>query len=140
MSHKTLTYLFLAVVVLGLGDALYLSMTVLLDIPPTCGILHGCETVSKSAYSRVLGIPLAYLAAAYFLGASIIGGFIAESRRWQKFAVAYGAAGVAVALWSLYLMQFVIHAWCIYCLGIDLALIFVFLISLMLLRKNSPQS
>lgn len=139
MSQKALTYLFMVVVALGLADALYLSMTVFLGIAPTCGIFEGCQTVTSSSYSRIFfGIHMSYLAAAYFTGAAILGGFL-DSRLGQKLTVAYAGFGVIIALYSLFLMASVLHAWCIYCIGIDVALFLTFILSIAILRRGDER-
>ena len=137
MSQKILITLFWVAGLLGLADALYLSITVILGVAPTCGVLHGCETVMRSSYSHyILGIHDAYLAVAYFVGTAIIGGYVATSRLWQKIALIYTTFGLVVACWSVFVMKFLIGAYCSYCLGIDAMLLSLFILSLSVLRSG----
>jgi uncharacterized membrane protein len=116
MSPKTLYYLFVFVVLVGLADSMYLSMTVLLDVPPICGPLHGCETVAASAYSKLFGVPLAYLGVAYYVFGASIAGFLVTSSRARLLAVWYGVAGALMSIWFVYIQAVLIKALCIYCL------------------------
>ena len=135
MTLKNHITLFYGLVLLGLADALYLSLTAFLQIPPTCGILAGCETVSASPYSRFFGIPIAYLGALFFLGLALSMSFLSSSALIRKLFVWYTGFGVIVALWSLYIMHLVIKAYCIYCLALDAVLILSFVVALMIRNR-----
>ena len=136
MSQKILVYVFYAAVLLGLADSIYLSMTVLLGIAPTCGIIHGCETVSRSQYSRLFGIPLAYLGAFYYLLGAVLAGYLADSRAVQKIALLYGLAGACMSLWFIYIQAVLIGAFCIYCLGSALATFIIFGVAVLIFKKS----
>lgn len=119
MTIKTLKSLFLFVIVLGLADSLYLALTTYLNVSPVCGPAHGCDIVQTSNYSRVFGIPWAYLAVVYYVAGSFIGTALDTSATMRKAALWFGALGVGVALWSAYLQIFVIKAFCVYCSALD---------------------
>lgn len=135
MSIKTLSYLFLGVVLLGLADSLYLSITTFLQVSPVCGPAHGCDVVQTSSYSRFLGIPWAYLAAFYYLAGSFIGAAVATSLAARTLAVAFGALGTIVAAWSVYLQVFVIKAFCIYCIALDVFQVALLILAILIWRK-----
>lgn len=139
MSQKILSYVFMVVVALGLADSLYIAMTIYLNIPPTCVIFSGCEAVTRSAYSRVFfGVHMSYLAAVYFAGAAVLSGFM-NSRLGQKLTLAYTGFGVIIALYSLFLMASVLHAWCIHCVIIDAALFLAFILAIAILRRGDSR-
>lgn len=135
MTLRVLKNLFLIVVLLGLADSLYLAMTTYLEVSPVCGPAHGCDIVQTSTYSRVFGIPWAYLAVGYYIVGAFIGSSLVVSAAMRKAAVWFGALGVAVALWSAYLQIFVIKAFCIYCSVLDVFAVLLLVIAIVLSRK-----
>jgi uncharacterized membrane protein len=137
MSLRTLYYVFLIIVVLGLADTIYLSMTVLLDVAPVCGPLHGCETVAASKYSRLLGIPLAYLGVAYYLFGAGITSFLERSHRARVLALVYALIGTAMSVWFIYIQAVLIKALCMYCLTSAAAAFALAIVAFLLLTKGN---
>ena len=111
-------YLIAALVSLvGLGDAIYLTVQDLTGQTLRCTIVSGCNEVLSSPYAHLGSFPLAALGAvAYFtaFSLSILAAF------GYAFAKPLLTALVAVmfltSLWLLYLQAFVIHHFCQYCL------------------------
>ena len=54
----------IVVAVIGLGIATYLTIVHYAGGAPVCAIAHGCETVQKSDYAKLAGVPVALLGAA----------------------------------------------------------------------------
>lgn len=112
------TYLIAAVVSLvGLADAIYLTVQDLTGQNLRCTIVSGCSEVLGSKYAHIGSVPLASVGAfAYFtvFSLAILAAF------GYGFARPLLSALVAVmflmALWLLYLQAFVIHHFCQYCL------------------------
>ena len=103
--------------VLGLADALYLTIEHVTGKSVQCTIISGCSEVLSSPYAVIAGIPLAAVgAAAYFTVFSLA----------TLAAFGYRAAGTLltplisamffVSLWLIYLQAFVIREFCQYCL------------------------
>jgi uncharacterized membrane protein len=102
---------------IGLADAIYLTVQHLTGQSLRCTIVSGCSEVLSSAYAHVGPVPLAALGAcAYFtvFSLSILAAF------GYRFAKPLLAALVGVMFlvtgWLLYLQAFVIHHFCQYCL------------------------
>lgn len=105
---------------MGLADAAYLAQHVASGLPIICTVagLSDCNTVAQSPYSRILGIPIAYVGVFYYgilfmlaaLELVLIDLFL---RR-----VLQGAAlvGVVASLGFVLLQGLIIKAFCIYCL------------------------
>jgi uncharacterized membrane protein len=102
---------------LGLADAIYLTVEHVTGQSVRCTIVAGCSEVLSSQYAVVAGVPLAAIgAAAYFSVFSLA----------TLAAFGYGVAGKLltavviamffVSLWLIYLQAFVIHALCQFCL------------------------
>lgn len=135
MNTKILSYLFLGVVLLGLADSLYLSITTFLQVSPVCGPAHGCDIVQTSKYAHFFGIPWAYLGALYYLVGTFIGASLSASERARQIAIWFGALGVVVAMWSVYLQAFVIKAFCVYCTALDLFQVVLLVLALLIWRN-----
>lgn len=112
------TYLITALISLvGLADAIYLTVEDLTGQNLRCTIVSGCAEVLGSKYAHIGSVPLASVGAfAYFtvFSLSILAAF------GYQFARPLLAALVGVmflmTLWLLYLQAFVIHHFCQYCL------------------------
>jgi uncharacterized membrane protein len=109
---------FLVVALLGFLDASYLTMVHYLHIIPPCYIVQGCETVTTSAYSKILGIPVALLGALYYLTVFSLMLFYADKREIRVLPFITGATvlGFLSSLWFLYVQGVLIGEWCMYCL------------------------
>jgi uncharacterized membrane protein len=111
-------YLIAAVVSLvGLGDAIYLTVQDLTGQNLRCTIITGCAEVLGSKYSHIGSIPLAAVGAAgyfAFFSLAILAVF------GYSFARPLLAILVAImfltTLWLTYLQAFKIHHFCQYCL------------------------
>jgi len=102
---------------LGLADALYLTIEHVTGQSVRCTIVHGCSEVLSSPYAVVAGIPLATVgAAAYFTVFSLailtLFGYPKASRVLTVLVIAM----FFVSLWLIYLQAFVIREFCQYCL------------------------
>lgn len=102
---------------LGLADAIYLTVQHVTGQSVRCTIVSGCSEVLSSSYAVVAGQPLALIgAAAYFSVFSLA----------TLAAFGYRVAGTLMtvlvllmflfSLWLIYLQAFVIGAFCQFCL------------------------
>ena len=101
----------------GLGDAIYLTIQDLTGQNLRCTIISGCAEVLGSKYAHVGRVPLASLGAfAYFLvfSLAILALFDYGFAR-PALAILVGIMFLT-SLWLLYLQAFVIHHFCQYCL------------------------
>jgi uncharacterized membrane protein len=119
-SQKSIAWPHLLIAVLslvGLGDALYLTVQDLTGQSLRCTIVAGCSEVLSSPYAHIGRVPLAVLGAvAYFtvFSLSILAAFgYLFARPLLK---ALLVVMFLMTLWLLYLQAFVIHHFCQYCL------------------------
>jgi uncharacterized membrane protein len=102
---------------LGLADALYLTIEHLTGQTVRCTILSGCSEVLSSQYALVAGIPLAAVgAAAYFTVFSLAVLALFGYRIAGKTLTPLVIAMFFVSVWLFYLQAFVIRQFCQYCL------------------------
>ena len=111
-------YLIAALVsLIGLGDAIYLTVEHITGASLRCTIISGCSEVLSSSYAQVGPVPLAAVgAAAYFVvfSLAILAAFgYPLVKLLLKVLV---ALMFLTTLWLLYLQAFVIHHFCQYCL------------------------
>jgi uncharacterized membrane protein len=101
----------------GLADALYLTIEHVTGQSVRCTILAGCSAVLSSPYAVVAGIPLAAIgAAAYFSVFSLATLAAFGYRSAGKILMVLVIAMFLVSLWLIYLQAFVIREFCQYCL------------------------
>lgn len=101
----------------GLADALYLTVQDLTGQNLRCTIVSGCNEVLSSPYAHIGPVPLAVLGAvAYFtvFSLAVLGAFGYQLARPLLSALV--VVMFLMSLWLLYLQAFVIHHFCQYCL------------------------
>jgi uncharacterized membrane protein len=102
---------------LGIADALYLTIEHVTGQSVRCTIISGCSAVLSSPYAVVAGIPLAAVGgAAYFTVFSLAILAIFGYRTAGKLLLPFVGAMFLVTLWLIYLQAFVIREFCQYCL------------------------
>ena len=102
---------------IGLADAIYLTIEHVTGQSVRCTITSGCSEVLSSPYAHIGSFPLAALGAvAYFTVFSLL---ILAAFRYpfaKSLLAVLLAAMFLTTLWLLYLQAFVIHHFCQYCL------------------------
>ena len=128
MSSRFRTILYSAaacLAVVGLGEAIYLTVMNLTGETALCGGSPDCFKVLGSSYARIGSMPLAGFGALGYFAAFSCAVFAAFGYpRAHKFFALVVAAMFLVTLWLLYVQAFLLHAFCRYCL-FSAALIFV---------------
>lgn len=108
----------LIIAFLGFLDASYLAAEHYFNAIPPCFITHGCETVTTSIYSKVAGVPVAYLGALYYLSIVILAMYYIQKEKLIALHMMHLITFVAFVFsaYLVYLQADKIHAWCAYCL------------------------
>jgi uncharacterized membrane protein len=116
VSDRRLRVASLAIVVLGLGVAAYLTYVHYAGLQPFCaGGSGGCERVQSSTYARLAGVPVAVLGLAGYLAIAVA--LSAAGERARLAAAALAVAGFGFSAYLTYLELFVIHAICQWCVA-----------------------
>ena len=102
---------------IGLVDALYLTIQHVTGQSLQCTIISGCSEVLSSRYAEVAGVPLAAIGAAAYFSVFSLATLAAFGYRiaGTLFTILV-AAMFLVSLWLIYLQAFVIRQFCQYCL------------------------
>jgi uncharacterized membrane protein len=119
------------VALVGLTDAVYLTINHYTGEKVPCSVTGGCEAVLSSSYAEIGGIPLAVFgAAAYFIAFSLaILAAFGNRAMWRVF----GGVATVMAVFSVYLLyvqKFEIKEFCQYCLLSAATSVTLFLIAL----------
>ena len=117
VPNKAVVALFV-VALLGFADATFLTLEHFQNAIPPCAV-GSCEAVLTSAYSTMFGIPVALLGMVYYL--VIAGGLFAhiEGKHEPSLRVVLllTVCGFLMSLWFVGAQAFIIHQYCLYCLG-----------------------
>lgn len=124
-----MNYIFLFFSALGFLDSSFLTIQHYNRDPFSCPLFGGCEEVTSSAYSEVLGVPIALLGAIYYatIFSLSLYAYLKNDMRAIRLASIFTVAGVLCSAYLVYLMFFVLDAICFYCLisAISSTLLFV---------------
>lgn len=121
------------VALIGLADAIYLTVHHYTAEPVPCSLITGCEQVLTSSYAEIYGIPLAIFGAFAYLTAFILALVSAFGNR-----IAWALFGLQVVImtiftgWLLYVQAYIIEAFCQFCLisaATTFTLFIIFIIS-----------
>lgn len=114
----------------GLCDAVYLTMEHYLDLNPPCYV-GSCEVVLTSAYAVILGVPVAVWGVLYYV--SVVAGLLwylsTLDGRVLKLTLLATVVGLLASGYFFLLQAFVIHAWCQYCILSGLVSLGLFLLA-----------
>ena len=144
-NQKTIGWYYLivaAVSLVGLGDAIYLTVKHISGESLRCTIVTGCSEVLSSPYAQLGSLPLAAIgAAAYFtvFSLAVLAAF------GYRFAIPILRIVLTLmfltTLWLLYLQAFVIRHFCQYCLlSAAVTTVLTLLVFLPLVRrKQNPE-
>ena len=121
------------VALVGLGDAVYLTIHHYTAEVVPCGEGFDCGAVLNSQYAEIFGIPLAVFGAAAYFAAFSLAVLAAFGNRlmWTLFGAQVSLMLVFTA-WLVYLQAYVIEAYCQFCLlsaATTFVLFVIFLVS-----------
>jgi uncharacterized membrane protein len=127
--------------VLGLADALYLTVEHVTGQSVRCTIVAGCSEVLSSQYAVVAGVPLALVGAAAYFSVFSLATLAAFGYRIAAILLTpLVLLMFLVSVWLVYLQAFVIHAFCQFCLlsaAVTTALTVIVLIAVLSRRKTT---
>lgn len=141
-SWLTLRNVSLILVALGIIVSGYLTYVKATDAAMVCIVnsVFDCHTVQNSVYSRLMGIPIAYLGLLTYL---VLGALLVLENR-VTFLREYGTIiifGITLfawlySMWLVYLQIFRIQALCPWCLAHETIMTILFIVSGLRLRKS----
>ena len=112
----------LLLILAGIGIAIYLSYVKLFGLEPYCAGVGNCEAVQTSPYAQFLGIPVALLGLAGYIG--LLALFAVKQVDWRGWGHLAEQAfflstlvGVLFSAYLTYIELFVILAVCPWCVA-----------------------
>jgi uncharacterized membrane protein len=115
MTDRRLRAAMIVLAVAGAGVAAYLTWVHYGDVSPICATGGGCETVQKSSYSELAGVPVALLGLGGYL--AILATLFVPGETTRLWAAALALVGAGFSLYLTYLELFVIDAICQWCVA-----------------------
>jgi uncharacterized membrane protein len=126
----------IALSVIGLGIAGYLTYVHYAGISPVCEIAHGCEKVQTSEWSKVAGVPVALLG---LLGyAAILTATLVRGETAATVAAGTALIGAGFSLYLTYREVFTIHAICIWCVASAVLMVALAIVTTVRLLRAEP--
>ena len=128
--------------VFGLLIASYLAIVEVGGGVPSCGPLHGCETVAQSEYARIGGIPVAVFGVilSLVLLTFALWWIRTDNPRLLDFHYGLSLIGVIFEVYFLSLQIFVIKALCIWCTLYGLSLVARFAVAMAIWLRRGKAS
>jgi uncharacterized membrane protein len=128
------------VALVGLSDAIYLTIHHYTAEAVPCGEMFDCEMVLTSPYATMFGLPQALFGSlAYFVAFSLaLLTAFGNRRLWLLFGLVVTSMA-AYSGWLIYVQAYYIHAFCQFCLlsaGTTFTLFLLFIISFFVGRPS----
>ena len=103
---------------IGFTDAAFLLAKRISGAPIPCFITSGCDTVSKSPYSVLFGIPLSAWGVLFYLGTGFLALLYVDTKNLlvAKLIPTATTLGFLSSCYFIYVQKFLIGAFCIYCI------------------------
>jgi len=129
---------FLVVSLLGFMDSTYLAVKKLTGSPVTCTIVHGCDTVTSSVYSEIFGIPVALLGSLFYLMILVLSVAYLDRKKEKLLSCISKLTwiGLFASVYFMVVQAFILHAYCIYCIGSAITSSTLFVGGMIYLSKN----
>jgi len=125
-----------AVAVVGLGIATYLTIVHYAGGEPVCAVAHGCATVQKSDYAQLAGVPVALLGVFGYL--AILASLIRDTETTRSAAAFLSIGGLAFSGWLTYVEVFELDAICIWCVGSAICMALLAVLSTARMLRSPP--
>lgn len=134
-----LVFVFIALALIGLVDAGYLTVEHYRGIIPTC-TLNGCETVLTSRYAAIGPVPIAAIGTLYYIALLLAGIGYLTLRRPVLIALGTAVAGLGfiASLGLVYIQFFILKSLCAFCLLSALTTTLLFIVSAFIIKNRYP--
>jgi uncharacterized membrane protein len=133
-SFILLNRLYIALGLIGLCVAAYMSYSKIVGVPVVCSF-SSCETVNNSPYAYIAGIPIAFYGLTFY--ALAINAALYKSVKWMFYV---SILGVLFTGYFTFIEAFVIHAWCQWCLASAWISLCLFVVGFRLFILSKPKN
>ena len=127
----------IALALIGFTDSAYLLAKRLSGAPIPCFITSGCDTVSKSPYSVLFGVPLSAWGMLFYLGIGFLALLYMDTKNLLigKLITVATTLGFFSSAYFIYIQKFKIGAFCIYCILSAVVSTILFAFGIIIWRK-----
>lgn len=135
----TLVALVIALALIGFADSTFLLAKRMSGGPIPCVLgFTGCDTVSKSPYSVLFGIPLSAYGMVFYLAIGILGMLYLDTKNalFVRLLLPATALGFAMSVYFIYVQKFLIKAFCIYCILSAIVATILFCLGITIYRRS----
>ncbi|MEK9173402.1 MAG: vitamin K epoxide reductase family protein [Patescibacteria group bacterium] len=138
LVSRALAIAFLTIAFLGFLDATYLAVEHFRGVIPPCTIIEGCEKVTTSEYSVILGVPVALLGSIYYFLVIVLSilFFDRKNEKYFLYASYLTIFGLLAAIYFVFIQLVIIKAICIYCMFSALTSTLLFILGLLVVLKS----
>lgn len=123
--------------IIGFADSLYLTIKYYFNSTINCSIFEGCDLVTMSDYSAILGVPVAIFGMIFYVSIFIFGFLYLRSKKKGLIVSLFGLAsiGFLISMWLVYVQAFILKTFCFYCLISALLSTILFILSIIMMIK-----
>lgn len=123
--------------IFGIFDTIYLTIKRYSHSGINCSIFEGCDFVTTSAYSAILGVPVAVLGIIFYVSVFVLSIFYLRLKNKKIFISLFGlsSVGFLMSIWFIYTQAFILNAFCLYCLASAVLSTTIFILSLITMIK-----
>lgn len=127
----------IALALVGFTDAAFLLAKRISGTPIPCFITSGCDTVSKSPYSVLFGVPLSAWGVLFYLGTGFLALLYLDTKNLivAKLIPLATTLGFLSSVYFIYIQKFKIGAFCIYCILSAIVSAILFALGVMVFKK-----
>jgi len=126
----------IAISVIGVAVAGYLTYVHYAGISPVCEIAHGCEKVQTSEWSKIAGVPVALLGLLGYVG--ILVALLVPGETAITAAAGMAVVGAGFSAYLTYREVFTIEAICIWCVASALLMLALAVLTVARLARQEP--
>lgn len=127
----------IALALVGFTDSAFLLAKRVSGAPIPCFITSGCDTVSKSPYSVLFGVPLSAWGILFYLGIGFLSLLYVDTKSLlvAKLIPLATTLGFISSAYFIYIQKFKIGALCIYCILSAVVSTMLFALGVAMYRK-----
>ena len=126
----------IAISVVGIAIAGYLTYVHYAGISPVCEIAHGCEKVQTSEWSKVGGVPVALLGLLGYV--AILAALSIPGELAMTAAAGLAVVGAGFSAYLTYREVFTIEAICIWCVASAVLMLALAVLTVARLARQEP--
>mgnify|MGYP000398024265 FL=1 len=142
LPNSRFVFIILILSIIGIIDTIYLTIKRFTNKSVNCSIFEGCDFVTTSSYSAILGVPVAVLGMVFYIAVFALSILYLRTKN-KKFLISLlvlSSIGFLMSIWFIYTQGFILNAFCLYCLvsaGLSTTIFILSLIAMLKLKNSN---